>query len=160
MGEIKEEKIAEIITGKVQDAILKREAALAIQQSYAQIINIMKKVTAIFLIVFLFFAKFQDSLYFNNVLTTMENDCTNQAKCILSATKQGQLATEYKDDRQQEFETLEAAVVADMKVQKRDLELVREQAENASSELKHLLRRDVRNILNRPPKILNYPLNF
>lgn len=42
---IKEERIAQIITGKVQDAILKKEAALAIQQTYAEIINVMKKVS-------------------------------------------------------------------------------------------------------------------
>jgi hypothetical protein len=29
----------------VQDAILKKEAALAIQQTYAEIINVMKKVS-------------------------------------------------------------------------------------------------------------------
>lgn len=41
---IKEEKIAQIITGKVQDACLKKEAALAVQQTYIKIIDVMKKV--------------------------------------------------------------------------------------------------------------------
>lgn len=41
---IKEEQVAQIITGKVQDALLKKEAALAIQQTYGEIINVMKKV--------------------------------------------------------------------------------------------------------------------
>lgn len=38
------EKQAEIITGKVQDAILKKEAALVVHQTYKDIISIMKKV--------------------------------------------------------------------------------------------------------------------
>lgn len=38
------EKQAEIITGKVQDAILKKEAALVVHQTYNDILNIMKKV--------------------------------------------------------------------------------------------------------------------
>lgn len=39
------EKQSAIITGKVQDAILKKEAALAIRQTFIQIIDIMKKVS-------------------------------------------------------------------------------------------------------------------
>lgn len=38
------EKQAELITGKVQDAILKKEAALVVHQTYKDILNIMKKV--------------------------------------------------------------------------------------------------------------------
>lgn len=38
------EKQAEIITGKVQDAILKKEAALVVHQTYKDILDIMKKV--------------------------------------------------------------------------------------------------------------------
>lgn len=38
------EKQAEIITGKVQDAILKKEAALVVHQTYKDILNMMKKV--------------------------------------------------------------------------------------------------------------------
>ena len=41
---IKEEKNAQIITGKVQDALLKKEAALQIRQTYTQISDLMKKV--------------------------------------------------------------------------------------------------------------------
>lgn len=37
------ERKAEIITGKVQDAILKKEAALVVREAYLNIINIMKK---------------------------------------------------------------------------------------------------------------------
>lgn len=39
------EKQAEIITGKVQDAILKKEAALVVHQTYKDILKIMKKVS-------------------------------------------------------------------------------------------------------------------
>ncbi|KAH0815772.1 hypothetical protein GEV33_007019 [Tenebrio molitor] len=123
---IKEERIAQIITGKVQDAILKKEAALAIQQTYAEIINVMKK----------------DALYFDGILFTIQNDYWYQCRCVLNAAKQGQLATEYKNDREQEFEALEKAILQDMKTQKADLEEVREKAENLHSNLKHLLRRD------------------
>lgn len=45
---IPEVKIAERITGKVQDAVLKKEAALVVHEAYANIINIMKKVAKIF----------------------------------------------------------------------------------------------------------------
>lgn len=64
----------------------------------------------------------------------------------MNAAKQGQLATEYKNDREQEFEALEKAIIQDMKTQKVDLEIVHEQAENLHSNLKHLLRRDVNNV--------------
>lgn len=37
------EKRAEIITGKVQDAILKKEAAMVVHDAYLKIINIMRK---------------------------------------------------------------------------------------------------------------------
>ncbi|EFA00628.1 uncharacterized protein LOC663840 [Tribolium castaneum] len=123
---IKEEEVAQIITGKVQDALLKKEAALAIQQTYAEIINVMKK----------------DALYFDGILLAIQTDYWYQCRCVLNAAKQGQLATEYKNDREQEFEALEKAVIKDMKTQKVDLEIVREQAENLHSNLKHLLRRD------------------
>lgn len=41
---IPEDKIAERITGKVQNAVLKKEAALVVYQAYLNIIDIMKKV--------------------------------------------------------------------------------------------------------------------
>lgn len=44
VSQIPEEKEAEMITGKVQDAVLKREAALAVNQTYKQILAIMKRV--------------------------------------------------------------------------------------------------------------------
>lgn len=38
------EEYAGIVTGKVQDAILRKEAALSVQDTYLRIIKIMKKV--------------------------------------------------------------------------------------------------------------------
>lgn len=43
-GSIPEEQQAQIITGKVQDAILKKEAAITVRNTYRSILNIMKKV--------------------------------------------------------------------------------------------------------------------
>lgn len=43
-GQIKEEKQAQIITGQVQDAILRKEGAIAINEIYREIVDIMKKV--------------------------------------------------------------------------------------------------------------------
>ncbi|XP_063920466.1 uncharacterized protein LOC135135374 [Zophobas morio] len=123
---IKEEKNAQIITGKVQDALLKKEAALQIRQTYTQISDLMKK----------------DALYFDGILLTIQNDYWFQCRCVLNATKQGQLATEYKHDREQEFVAIEKAIVQDMKLQKFDLDRMREQAENLQLDLKMLLRRD------------------
>lgn len=39
------ERHAEIITGKVQDATLRKEAALAVHYTYARILEILKKVS-------------------------------------------------------------------------------------------------------------------
>lgn len=44
LGQIQQEKEAQIITGKVQDAILRREGAWTICRIYKEIIDIMKKV--------------------------------------------------------------------------------------------------------------------
>jgi hypothetical protein len=43
-GQIKQEKEAQIITGKVQDAILRKEGAWAIYHIFREILDIMKKV--------------------------------------------------------------------------------------------------------------------
>ncbi|XP_019867960.1 uncharacterized protein LOC109596812 [Aethina tumida] len=121
-----EEKQAQIITGKVQDAILKREAALAIRQTYTQIIDIMKK----------------DALYFDAILNTIEHDGLLQGKCMINATKLGQLATEYLDDRRQEFIKLEKQVKKDMQNRKKDLSIYTEEEMEFSNNIKYLLRRD------------------
>lgn len=43
-GLIPVEQQAQIITGKVQDATLKKEAALSVKHTYHNILNILKKV--------------------------------------------------------------------------------------------------------------------
>lgn len=82
-------------------------------------------------------------MYFDGVLLTIQNDYWYQCRCVLNAAKQGQLATEYKNDREQEYATLEKAIKQDLKTQKADLAAVKEQADSLHSNLKHLLRRDV-----------------
>ncbi|KAJ8951279.1 hypothetical protein NQ318_008182 [Aromia moschata] len=92
------ERAAHLITGKVQDALLKKEAAMYIRNSYKEMIAIMKK----------------DALYFDAILASIRNDGINQGKCMINATKLGQLGTEYLDDRKQEYELLEKIVKKDM----------------------------------------------
>lgn len=53
LGQIKQEKIAQIITGKVQDAILRREAASRISSIYRDILDIMKRVILNYITIFL-----------------------------------------------------------------------------------------------------------
>ncbi|KAK9885949.1 hypothetical protein WA026_013824 [Henosepilachna vigintioctopunctata] len=120
------EKQCAIITGKVQDAILKKEAALAIRQTFIQIIDIMKK----------------DALYFDAILATMKGDAEAQGACMINATKLGQLATEYLDDRRNEYKTLEKAVKRDMMARKHDLMLMQKKITNFATNIKQLLRRD------------------
>ncbi|KAL3275136.1 hypothetical protein HHI36_019905 [Cryptolaemus montrouzieri] len=120
------EKQSAIVTGKVQDAILKKEAALAIRQTFIQIIDIMKK----------------DALYFDAILATMKGDAEAQGACMINATKLGQLATEYLDDRRNEYKTLEKAVKRDMLARKQDLMTMQKKITNFATNIKQLLRRD------------------
>ncbi|KAJ3662859.1 hypothetical protein Zmor_007198 [Zophobas morio] len=126
LGQIKEEKEAQIITGKVQDAILRKEAAWSIQRIYTEIRDIMKK----------------DALYFDAILATVTNDGYHQSKCFLGATKLGQLATEYLDDRRQEYDTLEKIILKDMGSRKTDIKVLHEQVNSTSDSIKLLLRKD------------------
>ncbi|XP_030765981.1 myosin-1-like [Sitophilus oryzae] len=120
------EKQAQIITGKVQDAILKKEAAIVIRHSYKEMIAIMKK----------------DALYFDAILEAIRNDGINQGNCMINATKLGQLATEYLDDRRQEFKVLEKIVKRDLASRRIDLENVSKRVLSFGSNIKNLLRRD------------------
>lgn len=121
------EKRAEIITGKVQDAILKKEAALVVHQAYKNIINIMKK----------------DALYYDAILGDLKKDAKNQGQCMIRATQIGQLAMEYLDDRKEEFRDLEEAVKRDMKSRLQDLDVVSKEMLQIQENLKHLIRKDV-----------------
>jgi len=120
------ERLAHIITGKVQDAMLKKEAALVIRQSYKEMIAIMKK----------------DALYFDAILEAIRNDGLNQGKCMINATKLGQLATEYLDDRRQEFAVLEKIIKRDLTARRIDLDNVRQRVDCFGTNINNLLRRD------------------
>lgn len=120
------ERQAHSITGKVQDALLKKQAAIYIRNSYKEMIAIMKK----------------DALYFDAILVSIHNDALSQGKCMINATKHGQLGTEYLDDRRQEFQLLEKVVKRDMLSRKKDLAGVQRNVENFEKNLRNLLRRD------------------
>lgn len=120
------ERRAHIITGQVQDAILKKEAAIVIRHSYKEMIAIMKK----------------DALYFDAILEAIRNDGISQGKCMINATKLGQLATEYLDDRRQEFQILEKIIKRDLGARRKDLENVSKRVKFFGSNIKQLLRRD------------------
>ncbi|XP_023012491.1 uncharacterized protein [Leptinotarsa decemlineata] len=120
------ERQAHLITGKVQDAILKKEAAIYIRNSYKEMIAIMKR----------------DALYFDAILVSIRNDGLSQGKCMIKATRMGQLGTEYLDDRRQEYQFLETIVKKDMVRRKKDLTVVSENVKSFSQNLKNLLRRD------------------
>ncbi|CAH1955951.1 unnamed protein product [Acanthoscelides obtectus] len=120
------ERTAHLITGKVNAAILRKEAAIYIRNAYKEMIAIMKK----------------DALYFDAILVSIRNDGLNQGKCMINATKLGQLGAEYLDDRRQDFRFLEKVVKQDMVVRKRDLAEVRHNVEQFAENLKFLLRRD------------------
>lgn len=62
---------------------------------------------------------------------------------MVRATELGQLATEYLDDRKQEFQELEKSVKQDMKHRLNDLSFCGEQLEQLGNNMKHLIRRDV-----------------
>ncbi|RZC39722.1 RNA polymerase II subunit B1 CTD phosphatase Rpap2, partial [Asbolus verrucosus] len=126
LSQIEQEKTAQIITGKVQDAMLKNEAALTIKQIYTEIIDIMKK----------------DALYYDSIITTIENDGFSQSKCFLGAIRLGQLAMEYLDDRRQEYNTLKKIIMEDMTTRKLDIKMLQEQLKSAATTIKHLLRKE------------------
>lgn len=125
-GLIPVEQQAQIITGKVQDATLKKEAALSVKHTYHNILNILKK----------------DSIYFDAVLATLKLDSFLQSKCMMRTTELGQLATEYLDDRKQEFKELERAVKRDMKARDSSLKVVRQEVNQLSTNMGLLIRRD------------------
>lgn len=144
------EKEAHLITGKVQDAILKKEAAIYIRNSYKEMIAIMKKVNltlfnSVVICTHLIkpYTKLQDTLYFDAILVSIRNDGITQGKCMINATTLGQLGTEYLDDRRQEFQLLESLVKRDMISRKKDLETARKNVASFAMNMKHVLRRDV-----------------
>ncbi|KAF5280526.1 hypothetical protein FQR65_LT00277 [Abscondita terminalis] len=126
VGQLAVEQQAQIVTGKVQDAILKKEAAIAVRATYKNILNILKK----------------DSIYFDAVLGTLKYDSYVQSKCMVRTTELGQLATEYLDDRKQEFNELEKVVKRDMKAREHSLRVVRKEVADLTNNMGLLIRRD------------------
>lgn len=76
---------------------------------------------------------------------------------MFNTTTLGQLATEYLDDRRQEFKTLEAKVKIDMKIRNDDLQEMRMQVEKIDKQIKRLIRRDV---YNTKPYIFKAPIDI
>ncbi|XP_017780163.1 PREDICTED: myosin-11-like [Nicrophorus vespilloides] len=115
-----------IVTGKVQDMILKKEAAITVRNTYRILVDIMK----------------QDAIYYDAVLNSLQEDGRAQGKCIYQTTILGQLATEYLDDRRTEFQTLQETVKKDLHHRNKKLHDVREQVEDTTKSLRGLVRRD------------------
>ncbi|XP_057668164.1 uncharacterized protein LOC130901088 [Diorhabda carinulata] len=120
------ERKAYTLNGKVQDAFLKIEAAVYIRNSYTEIVALMKK----------------DAIYFDAVLSALEKDGLNQAKCLLNLTKVGQEAIEYLTNRRNEFMFLERLVRNEMWERRQDLEIVQQNVQDFADNLKHLIRDD------------------
>lgn len=77
------------------------------------------------------------------VLEALQEDSKDQGKCMYNTTKLGQLATEYLDDRKQEFMELESQIKHDMKLRKEELHNVKHEVETVDKQIKRLIRRDV-----------------
>ncbi|KAK9702346.1 hypothetical protein QE152_g30021 [Popillia japonica] len=127
-GTLPSEIQAKIVTGQVQDAdaILKQDAAISVRHIYTKILCIMKK----------------DAIYFDAVLNTLRLDSKLQGKCMFRTVQLGQLATEYLDDRKNEFMQLEKAVKKDMKGREQELETIRQCVGGLNKKLRMLIRRD------------------
>lgn len=65
---------------------------------------------------------------------------------MVRTTELGQLATEYLDDRKQEFKELERAVKRDMKAREQSLRIVRQEAGDLTNNMGLLIRHDVKRI--------------
>lgn len=79
------------------------------------------------------------------MLAALKIDGYNQGKCMIVTTELGQLATEYLDDRKQEFQNLEQTVKAELKIHQKSLDIVRTQAKQLHHNMRYLIRRDVGN---------------
>lgn len=86
---------------------------------------------------------FKDSVYFDAVLEALKQDGYNQGLCMVTATELGQLATEYLDDRKQEFKKLEKNVMKDLRARLKTLKAVRTEAEELNANMRYIIRRDV-----------------
>ncbi|CAG9854030.1 unnamed protein product [Phyllotreta striolata] len=120
------EKEAHLITGRIQDAILKKEAAIYIRNSYKEMIAIMKK----------------DAIYFDAILASLKNDGIAQGRCIINATLLGHVGMEYLNTTKQEYHVLERVVKMDLASRKKDIASVQQNVEAFTDNLKNLIRSD------------------
>lgn len=82
-------------------------------------------------------------MYFNVVLNTLTVDACNQSKCIKNAIELGQLATEYLDERKEEFQELLRAVKRDKKAREMSLKITHQELDNKEKSVGAGIRRDV-----------------
>nr|XP_022908856.1 uncharacterized protein LOC111420163 isoform X2 [Onthophagus taurus] len=125
-GSFPVERLCREYTSHVQDAILKKEAAIVVNETYKKIISVMKK----------------DQIYFDQILYCLNQDARKQAKCMFDTIMLGQLAIEYLDDRREDFRELEAAVQCDMTLRKQTVKSTRQVVESLSKNIKFYIRRD------------------
>lgn len=78
-----------------------------------------------------------------SVIGTLEQDSRKQWNCMNQAVQLGQLATEYLDDRRDEFRLLENCVRREMNMRKQNLEEVRQRVKDIKTNLKALNRKEV-----------------
>ncbi|KRT80394.1 hypothetical protein AMK59_8783, partial [Oryctes borbonicus] len=116
-----------VLTARVHDANLKKEATIVINESYKKIINVCRK----------------DAIYFDVILESLREDRTKQGKCMLNTIILGQLATEYLSDRKKEFQVLEKMVKQDMEAREKVLADLVGEVKRYSRKLKFLVRRDL-----------------
>lgn len=126
VGKLPVEKRVGIVTGKVQDAILKMEAAITVQHTYRDLIHIMKK----------------DSIYYEAILKSIENDLYKQHRCMKNTIILGQLAMENLDDRRCEFQSMEHRVKVGFQGHLTSIEELSDKFQKMVVNVKNLIRRD------------------
>ncbi|KAK9702343.1 hypothetical protein QE152_g30022 [Popillia japonica] len=125
-GKFPIEMQCKILTSRVHDANLKKEATIVIHESYKKILNVCKK----------------DAIYFDVILNSLRDDRIQQGKCLRNAIILGQLATEYLCDRKDEFQVLEKMIQRDMLKRETELEEVMREVKRTSKTLKCSVRRE------------------
>lgn len=120
------EVLAAVITGKIQDMSLKREAALVVHHTYKTMLDIVSK----------------DAIYMFKVIDALVDDIRDQGNCMYNTLIVGQLATEALSDKKMDFADLEATVKRHMNVREDDLKQTRKQVKHLKEGIKKVLRRD------------------
>ncbi|GJQ68187.1 hypothetical protein Trydic_g16830 [Trypoxylus dichotomus] len=126
LGSSRLEILAKVVTAKVQNAILKQDAAISVRYIYKKILCIMKK----------------DAIYFDAALNALQIDAGLQGKCMHRTVELGQLATEYLDDRKKEFKILEKVVQEGMAERIDEVKKISRKVNKAYEYLKLFMRKD------------------